>query len=317
MQCVLCVNYKYYISGKTTALPVGASAFIQQTENILSKNRKLFAIMLYKRTPGIEEVFFIFSHYTNNGVPVFIFNFNFKKDPIIVKQKIYSFLTDLNILRQNIFIYYHTDTLASYHPKKFLGVITHHGPFVDDFIERYSLEAATQAFGSLEKVKHLMHHQKLGLKKLKEDNFFIFSHSNLQTNIIENKGISFNKIFTLSPLIKLADDEIHDHTKVFNNIYYIIEKNKGIKKRLLFTAVSRLDYFKNINLFIETAIKAIVQNITTHAIIIGNAPDTKLKNLLSLIPNNLLNRFTFCCATVNLPKVRQFKTGINLLFCSK
>ncbi len=194
-------------------------------------------------------------------------------------------------------VYYQTDTLLSYHPPHIPCCITHHGPFVEDFQQHYSLEETYDAFENKAKAQHLNIQQMKGIETLINKKYFIFQHSKLQGNFLLKKGINPDNIKNIIPPISIEEiTELKIENKYINDF---IKTNKN--ELLLFTAVARLDYFKNIDLLINSAIILLNKGIPVKIFIAGDEESKNIRRnkLISRVPPDIRNNFLY---HINYPK---------------
>ncbi len=147
MIIAIVINEKYLSNHHIDGFKVGATSFTLKMTDYFIKHQIFAGFILYKRdesllVPKIEKT-------ENNGIKYIKIRFNFSMRSEDIKEALdtaLSFLSIKNNKKFNVFAYYQTDTLLSYHPSHIPCGVTHHGPFVDDFQRNYSQEEAFQAF---------------------------------------------------------------------------------------------------------------------------------------------------------------------------
>ncbi|MBC8951953.1 glycosyltransferase [Xenorhabdus sp. PB62.4] len=283
MIIAIVINEKYISNHSTDGFKVGATSFTLKMADYFIKQQVFAGFILYKRdesllVPKIEQL------ETNEIKYIKIF-FNFSMNSEDIKEaldKALSILSTNNNHNSNIFAYYQTDTLLSYHPSNFPCGVTHHGPFVEDFQRNYSQEEAYQAFENKDKAVHLYKQQSIGINTLIDKEYFVIQHSKLQGNYLISKGVHREKIKQVNP--PMFSCENHECGSLDPDISHFLKTNKD--EVLLFTAVARLDYFKNIELLISASINLLEKGIPTKTLILGDEEnyDARRDIFYSMIP---------------------------------
>ncbi|MCW7547504.1 glycosyltransferase [Photorhabdus sp. APURE] len=287
---VIVINGNYISNDYRSGFKVGATSFALKVADYFIKRNLLSGFILYKRdesliSPKITEGII-------RGIKCINIFFNFSmKIPDIrnMLEKCISILSIKNAQIVPAIVYYQTDTLLSYHPPHIPCCITHHGPFVEDFQQHYSLEKTYDAFENKNKAQHLNIQQMKGIEILIDKKYFVFQHSKLQGNFLLKKGIKPDNIKNISPPIFLEENtKLNIENKHINDF---IKTNKN--ELLLFTAVARLDYFKNIELLINSAIVLLDKNIPVKVFIAGDEENnnTRRNNLISMVPSRYRSQF--------------------------
>lgn len=186
-------------------------------------------------------------------------------------------------------LYYQTDTLLDYHPNHLPFCVTHHGPFYDHFAGHFSEELAAVAFGSRQKARHLQTQQRSGVEHLKSRTYgFVLQHSELQGNYLRRCGVDPSKLFKLSP-------PIHSMRIEGYPVGASASRNAVVNsdRVLLFTAVARLDYFKNVDLLVDAAVEHISRGRPLSVLIAGDDVNdgVRRKKLLERVPNQYVGSF--------------------------
>ncbi|KAJ7884286.1 hypothetical protein B0H13DRAFT_1628765 [Mycena leptocephala] len=181
-------------------------------------------------------------------------------------------------------VYYQTDTILQYHPQGFRFCVTHHGPFVSHFIGSFSAPLARLAFGGDSgKVDILDRQQRTGIERLLQDPLgTVLAHSGLQQRILEEEGLDEMRFKRLRPPIgvpQCGDSAILDQP---------MRAFISSAKILLFTAVARLDYFKNVELMVQVGLELLERGIPVRILAVGDpeGDDTRRRALLDSIPTD-------------------------------
>ncbi|KAI0123204.1 hypothetical protein BJ170DRAFT_586708 [Xylariales sp. AK1849] len=186
-------------------------------------------------------------------------------------------------------IYYQTDTLLQYHPSRVQFCVTHHGPFVSHFTQQFSLSLAQMAFGgNSDKVTILEQQQQSGIQRLLRDELgTVLAHSGLQQRVIQEQGLEGARFKRLSPPIGLPKPE---RTSALPDAIVNFVSSAHV---LLFTAVARLDYFKNVELLVEVGLELIERGVPVKILIVGDPNDDEVRRhtLLRGVPCHQRDRF--------------------------
>ncbi|AUJ24797.1 MULTISPECIES: glycosyltransferase [Virgibacillus] len=289
-QGIIVLNEKYFPSTWNFTAKVGATSFTMNVMDCLYKNNRYAGLILYKRDesltyPVLEE------KYIKNHI-VITMKFNFNIETFLIKNVLEAAISRIMLMSSPFslpIVYYQTDTLLKYHPQHVPCCVTHHGPFVEDFINHYSASESYIAFESKEKACHLTRQQKEGLLALnRKENVFVLQHSELQKNFIMKKGIDEKNIFKIVPPIALPNvKEITLMDKIFK--FISVKKNE----MLIISTVARIDYFKNLEFLITSLVKSLDSGIPIKVLIAGDPKDKGERRvaLINLIPEHLKQHF--------------------------
>ncbi|WP_237385962.1 glycosyltransferase [Xenorhabdus sp. Sc-CR9] len=284
MTIAIVINEKYISNHYADGFKVGATSFTIKIADFFIDKQLFAGFILYKRdesllVPKINQL-------EKNGIKYVKLFFNFSMNPEDIKDALdqcLSLLAQGDMQKKsNIFSYYQTDTLIPYHPENIPCGVTHHGPFVEDFQNNYSQDESYLAFENKEKAVHLYKQQALGINTLVNQDCFIIQHSTLQGNYLLSKGVRREKIKQISPPM------FSSKNKKFSILHQDINEFIKIKKEeiLLFTAVARLDYFKNIELLINASLSLLEKSIPVKILILGDDKkySSRRNALYSMIP---------------------------------
>ena len=288
LSAIVILNAKYYPQSISSAASVGATSFTFSVMRVLSKAGLLRGLILYQREERILTPSFILER--RDGVLCAILSFNFTMAAVDVQNTIAAAVNSLrNQSVDPCMLYYQTDTLLSYHPVWLPCCVTHHGPFYNDFTRHFSPQLAAMAFGSDEKARHLQRQQDLGIRYLKlNGNAFVLQHSQLQRDHLLRNGIDRSRIRKLSPPIQLMGKR---HLPAFDmtSLVKLVDPD-GL---LIFTAVARLDFFKNIELLIDSGVELLHRGLAVNVFVAGDddKQDDRRIALLHRIPPEFRHRF--------------------------
>ncbi|CAM3709541.1 glycosyltransferase [Xenorhabdus thuongxuanensis] len=283
MIIAIVINEKYILNHYTDGFKVGATSFTLKMVDYFIKQHIFAGFILYKRdesllVPKIEQS-------KIGGIKYIKIFFNFSMSSENIKETLAKGLRFLSIDNQqesNIFAYYQTDTLLCYHPSNFPCGVTHHGPFVEDFQKHYSQEEAYQSFENKDKALHLYKQQSIGINTLIDKGYYVIQHSKLQGDYLISKRVHREKIKQINP--PMFFHENHELKSLNPNISHFLKTDKN--EFLLFTAVARLDYFKNIELLINSSIRLLKKGIPARTLILGDEEKYTFRRdiLYSMIP---------------------------------
>ena len=278
---IVVLNYNYFPENSDSPAKVGATAFALSAVKVLEEFGLFRGIILYKRQEGGERPNVSFC--VRNSIICATISFNFEMKTGLLRNAIRT--TSEMLSCNDAFLpmlYYQTDTLLQYHPDNLPLCVTHHGPFYQDFRRQFSSEAASSAFGSEQKAQHLDVQQQLGIQYLKsKDSFFVFQHSQIQGDYLINSGVPAERIFPLCPPIHSMS-----LTGQPTTVPKPLKEALSSSRTLLFTAVARLDYFKNVDLLVDSAIQLLRQKHPLTVLIAGDdeTDDSRRAKLFERIP---------------------------------
>ena len=285
---IVVLNYNYFPDSVYSASKVGATAFAMSAVQVLKDVHAFCGMILYKRQEDLEWPSITME--LRNSVLCATVSFHFGMQAMLLENAIFtaSELLAAGSARPPM-LYYQTDTLLDYHPNRLPFCVTHHGPFYEDFASHFSEELAAVAFGSHQKARHLQIQQSSGIKHLKtRDHAFVFQHSHLQGNYLLRCGIDPLKMFGLCPPIHSM--RIKGYPISINATKNYVVGCDGI---FLFTAVARLDYFKNIDLLVDAAVELLSRGQPVTVLIAGDDDDDSIRRakLLERVPTQYARSF--------------------------
>ncbi|KAE8398974.1 hypothetical protein BDV37DRAFT_275683 [Aspergillus pseudonomiae] len=185
-------------------------------------------------------------------------------------------------------LYHQTDTLLEYHPYDLPFCVTHHAPFHRHFSEVFSEELAAHAYGDAGKAEHLARKQEIGLKLLKRrGDGHVLQISRLQRKLLLSYGVNAAKIREICPSIQLSNPSYHVESEIAEMF--------NTDRITLFTAVARVDYFKNVDLLVDAAVALWSQNVAVRLFIAGGASmdSVELHELSKKVPRQFAQYATF------------------------
>lgn len=262
---IVVLNYNYFPETSNSPAKVGATAFAMSAVTVLEKLNLFRGVILYKRVAGITQP--SITTEVRNSILCATISFNFDMEVKLLKSAINS-AAEIFAWEDTCppMLYYQTDTLLTYHPEHLPLCVTHHGPFHEDFARQFSDSSAGIAFGSQEKAQHLQIQQLAGINQLKTRcNAFVFQHSQIQGDYLKKCGVNPEKMFPLCPPIHSM--RVVDYPKIIPKALKEALESPGV---LLFTAVARLDYFKNVDLLVEASLLLLANGYLVTVLIAGD-----------------------------------------------
>ena len=284
LPAILILNDRYYPSSTNSPAKVGATAFALQVIRVLEGAGLFCGVILYDRQSHLAAP--VVQLVTRDSTPCVKLSFNFGMNTVQVRYALCAATALLMAKFSNILppmLYYQTDTLLRYHPKRLPYCVTHHGPFYDDFTRHFTKGLAAVAYGSENKASHLAVTQEEGLRYLKaSDRAYVLQHSKKQGDYLIERGIDPARIRALNPPIHSM--RMYHHHKTAN-IEQLVSFSSS-ERNLIFTAVARLDYFKNIELLVDSAVSLLDRGKLVRLLIVGGEgiSDTASARLIARVP---------------------------------
>ena len=189
-------------------------------------------------------------------------------------------------------IYIQTDALLPFVPTGFKVIITHHSPFVDAVCSSLDEASARRAFEwDHPKMDFLREMQRRSIPILRQrPDVRCLEISNLQEQFLLKSSIPPGKMYRLPPPIGGFTHKVAPPPELMK----VLQAPRDGSKLTVMTAVSRLDFFKNVDLFVDACIASMEREIVGNAIIIGgDADDVERTRLEHRVPSLLKPRFSF------------------------
>ncbi|KAH8712034.1 hypothetical protein GQ44DRAFT_742696 [Phaeosphaeriaceae sp. PMI808] len=231
---IIVLNYNYFPERFYSPAKVGATAFAMSAIQVL--RQVIFrGVILYKRQEGLQQPFI--STEVRNSVLCATISFNFAMETGLLKEAI-STISKLLVCNDESppMLYYQTDTLLRYHLDNLPLCVIHHAPFYEDFVHQFSDKSASIAF--------------------------------IQGHYLAKSSVDAAKVFQLCPPIHSM--HITDYPEIVHTTLQDVVSSARI---LLFTAVAHLDYFKDIDLLLDTALQLYQQSHPLTVLIAGDDED--------------------------------------------
>ncbi len=268
MPGIIVVNERYFPDSESEPAHVGATSFSRSALRCLQHAGLSAGVILYRRDENISEPRIDLVH--RSGLRCATLRFHFDMSADAVSRAIANAAALLRAehgFSDQAMLYYQTDALLGFHPAELACCVTHHGPFVHDFMDMFSARETARAFGDAAKALHLFKHQELGLRQMRSNGrMFVLQHSRLQREYLVGRGVDEQRIRAVRPPIAppatpgpLRDERVRSFVQG--------------AELLVFTAVARLDYFKNVELLVSGAVQARKRGLPLRILVVGDAPD--------------------------------------------
>jgi glycosyltransferase involved in cell wall biosynthesis len=189
-------------------------------------------------------------------------------------------------------VYLQTDAILSFVPPEFKVIITHHSPFVDGVCEGIGESSARRAFEwDHPKMDFLRSMQRRGLSIVRtRSNVRCLEISSLQETFLRQSLISEEQIFRIPPPV----GGHVQHNLLPRELVDAVNEASRTQVLTAVTVVSRFDFFKNIDLFVDACVGGMRRGIVGMAIIVGgDEVDVERERLFASVPHALQPRFVF------------------------
>ncbi|MBB5937342.1 glycosyltransferase family 4 protein [Streptomyces zagrosensis] len=288
MAGILVVNERYFPDDELEPAQVGATSFSRSALRCLWNAGLSAGVILYKRAEELTEPQIDLTH--RSGFRCATLRFNFDMGADTVSRAIAEAAARLCAaygFSSRAMLYYQTDALLVFHPQELACCVTHHGPFVHDFVETFSARETAQAFGDAAKALHLFKHQELGVNSVRSNGrMFVLQHSQLQREYLISRGVDERRIRAIRPPIAppTVSEPLRDE-----RLRSFVEG----AELLVFTAVARLDYFKNVELLVSGCVQARKQGVPLRILVVGDSAedDVARQALRAHVPEELSAEF--------------------------
>ncbi|KAE8156531.1 hypothetical protein BDV40DRAFT_305983 [Aspergillus tamarii] len=289
LPAIMVLNKRYYSNKYGSAATVGTEALSMSAVQAFKSMEIFCGIILYQRDEAIDEPTITTQVINFNLCAILAFNFNMNR-PSVEKAIALAACTlmENSGLKGTPMLYHQTDTLLEYHPRDLPFCVTHHAPFHRHFSGIFSEVMAAHAYGDADKAEHLARKQDVGIKLLKHrGNGHVLQLSRLQGSLLLSYGVNPAKIREICPSIQLSSANYHVESEIAE-----VFNTGGIT---LFTAVARVDYFKNVDLLVDVAVALWSQNIFVQLFIAGGSSmdSTELHKLRKKVPSQFARYATF------------------------
>ncbi|WP_147395108.1 glycosyltransferase [Azospirillum cavernae] len=286
--CCILVNDRFLPISAAVPFPYGVTQHVIGCKNAIRLMGHSVALIRYRRdedalTPNITE-----ANWDDSIGYRFCFNYSMSRKLVIDRMaEAIRLLQAAYPFEDLIYIYTQTPTLSMFIPDGIPIIVTNHGPFVCDVELRIGADAARKAFNwEHEKFDHLKQVQSEGLEWIRRNHrSYCAEISPLQLAYVRGSGFEKNRIGRLPP--PLERNTIIPRSELNHLQSQILDRCKT-KKKIALTVVSRLDYFKRVELFVDGACEALRDKVIDFAIIIGGEDvDCERHTLKTRVPNEM------------------------------
>lgn len=293
---VLVLNDRYLPDHGNAPAMVGATSFALDVIRCLKAASAFAGVILYRRREALTAPR---SRTTSRGgIPCVVLEFNFRMPRALVRDALtdaVSRLPGATSGPQPPILYFQSDTLLPYTPPDLVACVTHHGPFFEDFARHFSVPAACEAFGGRQAALHFRDQQRAALRELvTHENLYVIQHSQVQRRCLIAHGVSEERILAVSPPVSRS----HPGGAPLDGRLRSFVASSPL---LLYTAAARLDFFKNIDLLIDSGVLLLRRGVPVKVLVVGGATtDGGVRDsLLKHVPARFADRFL---AVERLPK---------------
>jgi glycosyltransferase involved in cell wall biosynthesis len=300
------VNDRFIPSDRSQPYIYGVVQHVLHSADVLAAAGVEMRMLLYHRDESISQPV-IRPTMVWNSFAAMRLDFHFRMPTHVLvaafAQALASLDPDTSALgaRPRALIYFQTSALLPYLPHGYGAVITHHAPFVDDVAAALGPEGARLAFNwDHPKADHLARTQRNGVRTLRARGSVVCAEiSQIQSEYLRARKIQDDRVYALpQPLEPLSNERDALSPEVEEALRTLLAAPG--RAPIAFTAVSRLDYFKNVELFVESCCHSLQQGTIAGALIVGGAPDDPERpRLRAMVPEHLRPSVIF------VPKIPQ------------
>jgi glycosyltransferase involved in cell wall biosynthesis len=190
-------------------------------------------------------------------------------------------------------LYYQTSVLLPYAPTEYDVAVTHHSPFVEHVTQLLGAETAQRAFNwDHPKADHLAIMQSQALRVLAtQENVHCLEISILQELFLRECGVPQRRIHRIPQPVGGSGVNGQLPSPLERVVVNLPSEHPNLAA---VTAVSRLDYFKNVELFVDGCCLALRNGDLQCVIVVaGFTHDEERERLRSRVPADLAASFTF------------------------
>lgn len=297
MNVIFVLNKRFVPDAEQGCYIYGVVQHVLHLAHLLSSRGTHVGFALYERDESIESPLVstcsVLERYPaavlkyNAGLPD-VWTTNSMREAIMEAAQPSSTVTD----DTSPLIYSQTDALLPYIPAEFDVIITHHSPFVTAVRSKVGDELARKAFEwdhPKADFLHRMQTRAIDIIRTRET-IHCLEISCLQEEFLRKSGVSEDRIHRMSPPVGTGQSA----GSIPNELQTTLSTHGDSNALIALTAVSRLDQFKNVELFVSGAVKSLQERTLGRAIVVGGETvDPARERLLSMIPSELRERFTF------------------------
>lgn len=287
---LIVLNRRFLPVGPRPAYLYGVVQHVVRAAEVLGATGARVGFILYHRceettAPVVDETAVL------GRFPGAILRFHFAMEPAVLVIAFRDAVAKVADGWRAPLLYLQTSAVLPYAPPELDVVVTHHSPFVTNVAEVLGPAGARSAFEwDHPKTEHLARMQAEGLAvTARSGNVRCGEISAIQEKYLLGRGVDRNRVVRLpQPL----DGPCEAAPLPDAVAAAAAGRSKG--RLIAVTAVSRLDYFKNVELFVEGAVEALRRGTLKKAVMIGGFPeDEERERLRALVPCELGQSFVF------------------------
>nr|BBH87420.1 hypothetical protein KTC_21710 [Thermosporothrix sp. COM3] len=294
---IIIVNARFIPQERNSTYIYGVVQHVLRCADVLKQGGVNVGFLLYKRDEDLAEPL-LEPGTVVQTFPAMTLHFHFGMEPNAVKAVFRSAIHHITEswgqgATRDPLLYYQTSALLPYAPTDHLIAITHHSPFVEQVARSIGTEAAWKAFNwDHPKAEHLLRTQNQALEIIaSRDNIHCLEISILQQQFLREYGIAERQIHRIPQPVGSDESEPEPLPPLLASALQDRAARSGL---VAVTVVSRFDYFKNIELYIDGCCLALQNRALQQVLVIGGFADDEIRTQLqSRIPAELASAFLF------------------------
>lgn len=284
---VLVVNQHFIPERRDSPYIYGVVQHALKAADILSAHGARVSFVLYERVDGIGAPK-LRCHEILGQFPAVTVSFHFDMEAETLTRAFREAVCTVSGRRSDSspLVYYQTSAVLPFAPIEFDCVVTHHSPFVLHVADVIGWPLTHKAFEwDHAKVEHLLHVQEEGLAIVRaRDRIICAEISPLQVQWLQAEGVPPERIVALAQPLACPLQPA--------SLPAALVELLGTSGLIAVTAVSRLDDFKNVELFVRGSCLALENGDLARAAVIGGFPrDVERERLRALVPSRFVRRF--------------------------
>lgn len=286
---VLVVNQHFIPERRDSPYIYGVVQHALRAADILSAHGARVSFILYERVDGIGAPK-LRCHEILGQFPAVTVSFHFDMEAETLTRAFREAVCTVSGRRSDSspLVYYQTSAVLPFAPIEFDCVVTHHSPFVLHVADVIGWPLTHKAFEwDHAKVEHLLHVQEEGLAIVRaRDRIICAEISPLQVQWLQAEGVPPERIVALAQPLACPLQPA--------SLPAALVELLGTSGLIAVTAVSRLDDFKNVELFVRGSCLALENGDLARAAVIGGFPrDVERERLRALVPSRFRETFLF------------------------
>jgi glycosyltransferase involved in cell wall biosynthesis len=295
-QFILTLNHRFVPASDEDGYCYGVVGFVLEVARELERRKQLCGILAYNRQRGIKRPFLNASSVL--GFQCIEFGFDFAIEPETLRNELARAVQLLSRYsgdssHGSTIMYHQTNVLLPITSSEIPFLITHHAPFASEVVRLFGHEMASQAFqGGVEKLRHLIDHQRAGVNFLRNHPRGIaLEMSPVQMNILRLQGVPEFRVRGIPPPLQVSK-QTHDLCAKDTGIASArsgLNSQSQQRSLHLLTATARPDAFKNLHRLTEAYRRIAEAGLDVRlTIFTGEVNDEEARNQLVLtIPPHL------------------------------